>query len=208
MCDEEDSIKGNSRWFDRMNMRIIRNSWDRAALFDVCAVNSKSTHSTVKQSPKKVPRRKDYTQARRNSDNKGVIIKSPWNWTTNCSICFSFDAQSQCFLLYAIRHDTFCFDLNAVWVSHAGHTQIRDKIFISWSGSCSRITTILNRISHSALRHRFSCATHVEFPIHELIVPWRSLRCLNCFCDCWQPIFIFVIFVIFLCLTSISFCEK
>lgn len=36
-----------------MNMRIIRKSWDRAALFDVCAVNSKSTHSTVKQSPKK-----------------------------------------------------------------------------------------------------------------------------------------------------------
>lgn len=176
----------------------------RCAVWCVCGEFEK--HSLDSEAiAKKMPRRKDYTQTRRNSDNKGVIIKSPWNWTTNCSICFSFDAQSQCFLLCAIRQDTFCFGLNAVWVSH---TQIRDKIFISWSGSCSRITTIFHRISHSTLRHRFSCATHVEFPIHELIVAWRSLRYLNFFCDCWQPIFIFVIFVIFLCLTSIFFCEK
>lgn len=93
-------------------------------------------------------------------------------------------------------------------LSQAGHSRIRDKIFISWSGSCSRITTIFHRnLSQHIASLIFMCnSCGISNPRTHRTLKKPSV--LELFCDSWQAIFIFVIFVIFLCLTSIFFVKS
>lgn len=120
--------KNWANWFEKLRLWCLSARWNRKNVPGEAIGRQKSA------------KMRDYLQARRNSDNKSSIIKSPWNWTTKFSSCFFLlrfsTHKSQCF---ACHQETFCFDLME---------------FSQWAGSWFFAKTLRGKLYFR--RHLFS----------------------------------------------------